>query len=236
MIIGSGLIAQAFAKSYSQQDEVCIFAAGVSNSSCMDVREFGRERKLLLKTLKQTRHVGVFVYFGTCSVADQEARNSPYMLHKLAMEQLVVTHPRHLILRLPQVAGRTPNPHTLLNFLYARISRSEVFNLWKNAKRNIIDIDDVAAIAGQFIVGECARNTTISIANPINYSMIDIVSAMERAVGKRAICYLAERGSEYTIDTSAIYPVLEKANVKFGSDYLDKVMRKYYGKLGTLVP
>ena len=236
MLIGSGLLAQAFANHFSQRDDVCIYAAGVSNSSCIDAQEFERERQLLSATLKQTKLVGVFVYFGTCSVADPEARNTPYVQHKLAMERLVAAHPRHLILRLPQVAGRTPNPHTLLNFLYARISRSEVFNLWRKTKRNIIDIDDVAAIAGQFIADESVRKVTLSIANPISYSMIDIVGAMERAVGKRAIYYLVERGSEYTIDTSAILPVLERAGVEFGSDYLDKVMKKYYGKPGWFAP
>lgn len=232
MLIGSGLLAQAFTIPFSQRDDVCIYAAGVSNSSCTDVQEFARERKLLSETLEKAKHVGVFVYFGTCSVADPEARNTPYVQHKLAMEQLVAAHPRHLILRLPQVAGKTPNPHTLLNYLYASISRSEAFNLWKNAKRNIIDISDVAAITGQFIADDAARNITINIANPNSYSMIDIVGAMERAVGKRAIYYLVERGSEYAIDTNAVLPVLENAGVKFESDYLEKVMRKYYGKSG----
>lgn len=232
MITGSGLLAQAFAYTFSHRDDVCIYAAGVSNSSCIDVREFERERQLLSKTLEQTKHVDVFVYFGTCSVDDPEARNTPYVQHKLAMEQLVVAHPRHLILRLPQVAGNTPNPHTLLNFLYARISRSEAFNLWKNAKRNIIDINDAAAIADQLIGNDSVRNVTVNIANQISYSIINIVGAMERAVGKHAIYYLVERGSEYIIDTSAILSVLESAGVGFGSDYLDKVMRKYYGKVG----
>lgn len=232
MIIGSGLLAQTFSNIFSQRDDVCIYAAGVSNSSCIDVQEFERERHLLSETLKQTKHLDAFIYFGTCSVADPEARNTPYVQHKLAMEQLVTAHPRHLILRLPQVAGKTPNPHTLLNYLYARISRSEAFNLWKNAKRNIIDISDVTAIANQFIADESVRNVTLNIANPISYLMIDIVGAMERAVGKRAIYYLVERGSEYTIDTSAILPLLESASVEFGSDYLDKVVRKYFGKEG----
>lgn len=235
MIIGSGLIAQAFAIPYSQRDDVCIYAAGVSNSSCVDVQEFERERKYLSEILTQTKHVGVFVYFGTCSVDDTEARSTPYVQHKLAMEQIIATHPHYLIFRLPQIAGKTSNPHTLLNFLYARISRSEAFSLWRNAKRNIVDIDDVVAIVSQFIADESMRNVTLSIANPISYSMLDIVNAMERSVGKRAIYYLVERGFEYTIDTSLILPVLKNANVKFTSDYLEKVMRKYYGKLGKLV-
>lgn len=231
MIIGSGLLAHAFSHAFLQREDVCIYAAGVSNSSCTDAHEFARERQRLVDALRQTMHVDAFVYFGTCSVADPEARNTPYVQHKLAMEQVVYTHPRNLILRLPQVAGKTPNPHTLLNFLYARISRSESFSLWSKAKRNIIDVVDAASIAQQLIANNSARNTTLNIANVVNYPMADIVSAMERAVGKRAVYDVVERGSEYLIDTSAILPVLEKAGVKFGKDYLEKVIDKYYGKI-----
>lgn len=236
MLIGSGLLAQAFATPFSQRNDVCIYAAGVSNSRCIDAQEFERERKLLSKTLQHTQYVGAFIYFGTCSVVDPEALSTPYVQHKLAMEQLAASHPHHLVLRLPQVAGKTPNPHTLLNFLYARISRSEAFYLWRNAKRNIIDIVDVIAIAEQLIANESVRNVTLNIANPASYSMIDIVGAMERAVGKRAIYYFLERGSGYTIDINAILPVLKNAGVEFGSDYLQLVMNKYYEKSGAVHP
>ncbi len=231
MLIGSGLLAQAFASTFLRREDVCIYAAGVSNSGCIDVHEFARERQRLADAMQQAKHVDVFVYFGTCSVADSEARNTPYVRHKLAMEQLVSAHPRHLILRLPQVAGKTPNPHTLMNFLYARIARSEAFSLWKNAKRNIIDIDDVTSIAHQLIVDKTARNITLNIANPISYPMTDIVSAMEFVVGKRAIYDVVERCSEYPIDISAILPSMDKAAVKFGDDYLKQVIGKYYGKI-----
>lgn len=152
MLIGSGLLAKTFTNNFSQRDDICIYAAGVSNSNCSDEREFARERQLLNETLQtKASQVDAFVYFGTCSVGDPETQNTPYVQHKLEMEELVATHPRHLVLRLPQIVGRTPNPHTLLNFPYARISRSEAFNLWMRAKRNIIDIADVEAIAAQLI-------------------------------------------------------------------------------------
>lgn len=228
MLIGSGLLAQAFTKQFSQRDDVCIYAAGVSNSSCTDVQEFERERRLLSETMGKAKHAGAFVYFGTCSVADPDVQNTPYVQHKLEMEQLVAEHRHYLIFRLPQLAGKTPNPHTLLNFLYARISRSEAFNLWRKAKRNIIDIDDVVVIAGR-LIDDAVQNTTLNIANPINYSMTDIVGAMERAVGKRAIYYDVNRGSEYTIDVSAILPLVGSIGLQFGSDYLDKVIQKYFG-------
>lgn len=231
LIIGSGLLACAFSRVSLPCANVCIYAAGVSNSNCADVREFARERQRLEDALRQAMHVDAFVYFSTCSVADHEARNTPYVQHKLAMEQMVHTHSQNLILRLPQVAGKTSNPHTLLNFLYARISRSESFNLWSKAKRNIIDVADAASIAQQLIADNSVRNRTFNIANVVNYSMADIVRTIERIVGKRAVYDVVERGSEYLIDISAISPVLEKAGVKFGNGYLEKVIDKYYEKV-----
>ena len=230
MIIGSGLLARAFAASFSQRDDVCIYAAGVSNSSCTDTSEFDRERLRVENALHQAKSADAFVYFGTCSVGDPEALNTPYVQHKLAMEKLVSTHPRHLIFRLPQVAGFTPNPHTLLNYLYAKIARSEAFILWRNAKRNIIDVDDIAAISRQLIADNTSRNITLNIANPSNYSMGDIVKAMEKSVGKQAIYEVVERGAAYLIDTSAMLPVADKAGVIFDKDYLERVIEKYYGK------
>lgn len=232
MIIGSGLLAQAFAPVFSQREDVCIYTAGVSNSSCKDPHEFAREQLRLTDALQHFTHADPFVYFGTCSVADPEVCDTPYVQHKLAMEGLVSSHPHYLILRLPQVAGKTPNPHTLLNHLYAKIARSEAFSLWKNAERNIIDVDDVAAIACQLIADGTMRNITLNIANPVSSPMAAIVDAMEQVVGKRAIYQVVERGSGYAIDTDAILPVLDAAGVKFGSDHLERVIRKYYGKVG----
>lgn len=231
MLIGSGLIAHAFSSEFSHRDDVCIYAAGVSNSNCADAHEFARERQRLKKALSQVGHDVTFVYFGTCSVADPTARETPYVQHKLAMEQLVSEHPRHLILRLPQVAGKTPNPHTLLNYLYARISRSESFSLWRNAKRNIIDVDDIAAIAYHLLADVSLQNVTLNIANSTSYPMIDIVHAMERIVGKQAIYEIVERGSEYPIDIGKILPILNKASIKFDDNYLDRTIGKYYEKI-----
>jgi nucleoside-diphosphate-sugar epimerase len=230
MIIGSGLIAQAFEPDFSHRDDLCIYAAGVSNSNCTDAHEFARERERLTQALAQTAHDTTFVYFGTCSVADPEAQSTPYVQHKLAMEQLVTACPHHLVLRLPQVAGKTPNPHTLLNYLYARISRSEAFPLWRNARRNIIDVADVVTIARELFADTSMRNIIVNIANPASYPMIDIVHAMERAVGKQAIYDIAERGSGYPIDIRMMRPLLDKTAIRFDDRYLDRVLCKYYGK------
>lgn len=228
MIIGSGLLARAFSSRFSQIGNACIYAAGVSNSGCSDRHEFERERQRLTDALQHQIAADVFVYFGTCSISDKDAYNTPYVQHKMAMEQLVFAHPSHLVLRLSQVAGRTPNPHTLLNYLYARISRSEAFSLWRKAKRNIIDVDDIAGITKHLIADDSMRNLVLNVANLNNYPMIDIVNAMEEVTGKSGIYDVLERGSEYKIDTSVLLPVFDKAGISFEEGYLQRVITKYY--------
>ncbi|MBI9084500.1 MAG: NAD-dependent dehydratase [Desulfobacterales bacterium] len=228
MIIGSGLLARSFSCAYALRDDICLYAAGVSNSTCVDHREFLRERKRLEEALQKTAHLDGFVYFGTCSIADPDARKTPYVQHKLEMEKIVSRHPRYLILRLPQVAGKTPNPHTLLNFLYARIARSESFNLWRTAKRNIIDISDASSIAEHLISDISARNTIINIANQVNYSIVEIVRELARITGKKAVYKSVDRGSSYLIDISDISNIIDNAGFNFGKDYLTNVLEKYY--------
>jgi nucleoside-diphosphate-sugar epimerase len=229
MIVGSGLLARAFGPAYAGRSDICVYAAGVSNSSCDDAHEFLRERQRVGDALSEYRHVDAFVYFGTCSAYDSEISNTRYVQHKLAMEDMVRAHSRHTVLRLPQIAGKTPNPHTLLNYLYARITRSEAFNVWGRAKRNIIDVDDVVPVAQQLIADDAVRNVTVNIANSVNYSMAEIVDAMARVVGKRAIFEVMDRGSDYFIETGAMQSALAKSGVKFGENYLSKVIAKYYG-------
>jgi len=234
MIIGSGLLATAFRPFYRNRPDVCVYAAGVSNSGCTNPDEYAREKDRLDASLALAKDKNVFVYFSTCSIADDEIRSTPYVLHKLAMEERVRTHPQHLIVRLPQVAGRTPNPHTLLNYLYARISRSESFCLWHNARRNILDVEDVARITDQLIANPAIRAITLNVANEKSYSMMEIVSAMEKAVGKHAIYERSDaRGKSdpyLSIDISPILGVLDAARVHFGDNYLQEVIDKYYGQ------
>ena len=229
MIVGSGLLATSFSPAYAGSAEVMIYAAGVSNSSCTDPREFERERVRVTASLEASRDCNTFVYFSTCSILDPELADKPYVSHKDAMEQLVKDHAGYLILRLPQLAGRSANPHTLLNYLYARISRSERFSIWGNAARNIIDVDDVVKIARYLIDETKLRCDTVNIANIHNYPIKDIVSMMERVCGKNAIYDAIERGASFPIDVQRIEPLLPEAHVEFCSSYLWHVLRKYYG-------
>lgn len=183
--------------------------------------------------LAEAGGVDAFVYFGTCSVDDPEMYNLPYVTHKLEMEKFVATHPQNLIVRLPQVAGRTPNPHTLFNFLYFRIARSERFTLWAKAKRNIIDVADVAIIVRQLLTDSSMRNIVVNVASSSVYSMFEIVEAMEKVVGKPAIFDILDKGSEYRINIDTIKPFLKITGISFAGDYLERVIGYYYKDIYT---
>lgn len=230
MIIGSGLLAKAFEDRFAAHVGVCIFASGVANSQCADPAEFERERRLLQDTLVRLSPDVLFVYFGTCSVADPAAAGSPYVSHKLAMESLIADRPRYLICRLPQVAGRTRNPYTLLNYLAAYISEGRRFALWTRATRNIIDVHDVAALVDEMIQSGVINNRVVNVASPTNHAMAEIVAPMERVLQRKAIFDRVERGSSYDIDVHEIVPLCDAAGVDFQNNYLERVIGKYYGR------
>lgn len=237
MIVGSGLIARAFMLGGGHAfDDTCFYAAGVSNSGCRDEREYLRERVRLEQAISECSAGDRIVYFSSCSIADPAMRDSAYVQHKLRMEDIVRARARHLILRLPQVAGRTPNPHTLLNYLHARIARSERFHVWGGAMRNIVDVEDVVRIALDLIATEGANAETINVANPRSSGMLDIVQAMERVLETRAVFDILDRSSGAAIDTGRIAASIRRCGIAFGSAYLDRVVEKYYGRyeLGTV--
>jgi len=229
MITGSGLLARGFAPLFAKRDGVHIYAAGVSNSSCVDSSEFERERVRLAGALDSAVNVEAFLYFSTCSIYDPCVYHTPYVKHKIDMENIVSTCPNHIIIRLPQLAGRTSNPHTLLNYIFARISRSESFHIWRRAKRNIIDIDDVVTIVNTLVSDPLRRNITINVANSLNYPIMEIVKMMELVVKKNAVYTEEDRGGEYAIDVQQISPLLRQAGVNFNDGYLERVLGKYYG-------
>ena len=228
-IVGSGLLAKAFTAHLPHLSDITIYAAGVSNSSCKDAPEFDRDTQRLHHTIQQTTPSTLFVYFSTCSVMDPWSQTCAYPIHKKKLEDLVRTLDRSLIVRLPQVAGNTPNPHTILNYLFSHIVRSERFDLWRNTTRNIIDVDDVARIVVDFVRNEYAGQETINVANPENSTMFEIVSALEIATRRRAIYNCIDRGGDYRIDISRIIDSAKRCGVGFGNEYLLRTVIKYYG-------
>ncbi|WP_434027217.1 NAD-dependent epimerase/dehydratase family protein [[Pseudomonas] boreopolis] len=224
MIIGSGLIARAFAPRFGNERDVLLFASGVSNSQERDPAAFMRERQLLQEAISQRRPR--LVYFGSCNVANS-AQTSPYFEHKRQMEQLVMGSSGGLVLRLPQVVGRTANPHTLTNFLRDRILAGERFTVWRNAQRNLIDIDDVVAIATELINSPTSQ--AIPIASPHTLTMPEIIALFEQVLGKKALFDLEDRGDAMQIDAREALSIAHRLELDLGPDYPRSLIEKYYG-------
>jgi len=227
VIVGNGLIAGAFKREFASDPAATLFASGVSNSAERRAAEFAREEALLRATLR--RDPAPIVYFSTCSVLDVERAVTPYVRHKLQMEALARTASSHVILRLPQVVGRTDNPHTLTNFLRSQIVSGVRFEVWENAWRNLIDVDDAAAIATRMIRDRRYWNRTVNIASPHTMPVPELVAAYERVLGVVANCQRVDRGERYAIDVGQAMEVADSLGIRSQPDYIERVIRKYYG-------
>ncbi|MBT2745048.1 MULTISPECIES: NAD-dependent epimerase/dehydratase family protein [unclassified Lysobacter] len=226
MIVGNGLIAKAFQARSENDRATTIFASGVSNSSETSEQSFARERQLLLETLRAAQ--GKFVYFSTCSLTDADRKTTPYVVHKTEMEALVLAYGDALVLRLPQVVGYTPNPHTLTNFLASRIASGERFTLWTKAIRSLIDVDDIASIATAMIDSGFTGRVT-DIAAPGALTMMELVETMERLLARKGNYDLVERGGGNVPDAALTMQFAQKLGIDLLDRYPERVLRKYYG-------
>jgi nucleoside-diphosphate-sugar epimerase len=225
MIIGNGLLANTFRPFYEHDPDVLVFASGVSNSRETRLEAFAREKSLLQDACQLGKEL---VYFSTCSVHDPELAHSPYVRHKLEMEAIVTALPHFSVLRLPQVVGHTPNPHTLTNFLHQKIKSGEKFHIWRNARRNLIDVDDVANIARWLIAHHDADDIITNIAAPFSLTIPELVGIFEQVLDLRANCDIVDAGGSYAIDTQLALATAPLAGVDFNSFYVRDLIRKYY--------
>lgn len=221
------MIASAFAPRFAAVADVLIYAAGVADSSCSAGAEYDRER-LRLEAAMASAPEALVVYFGTCSAGDPALAASPYVVHKQAMEACVRAHPRHLVVRLPQVAGPRPNPRTYVAYLHACIRDGERFALWANAWRNVIGVDDVVAITGAMLAAGVGGET-VDVAAPESHRVADAVAILERVTGRRARCDVVAAGSGVAIDVSRSLPFATAAGVRFDAGYLERTLRRYFG-------
>ena len=227
MITGQGMVASAF-RAFADDDRIHVFASGVSRSIERDQAPFRREIELITAQ----RYVpGRFIYFSSCSVFDPSLKESPYIHHKLAVEDLIRQLYRdHLILRLPNLVGRTKNPNTLTNFLHDRIARDEFFELHTHACRYLLDVDDAVADLSPILLLPELGGATLDVCARIPIALSDLVHAMEQVLGKKARVIPLSKGSCYTIDNEHFMsklPVARRAAYAHADTMA--LLKKYYG-------
>jgi nucleoside-diphosphate-sugar epimerase len=224
-IIGSGLIASSF----SDQDfgrSVILFASGVSNSRETRSSQFDRESKLLQDWLSKSEKL---IYFSTCSVEDDNLKSSPYVLHKIQMEKLVLLRPTGIVIRLPQVVGRCDNKYTLTNFLASKIFNNECYDLYYGVLRNLIDITDVVALT-RFLLESSDEGNLVSFAMPQYYEVSEIVFILENLLN-RVSRHNSKIGLPFKYHKSSfVQSALDNSIISCNDDYLESTLKKYYGE------
>ncbi len=227
MVVGNGMIANRF-MSYKDDDDVIIFASGVSNSKDTVEENFIREFQLLHKTVSDYTDK-TLVYFSTCSLEDNDLALAPYVIHKKTVEEFIKRNvAKFYLFRISNLAGTSNNPYTLLNYFIFNILKNLPLTVWKNAYRNIIGIDDMFSIANHLLQKKENINAIINIANPVNYSVPYIVKTIEHHLNKKATVNELDRGDDYKIDVSLIEPLFNKLNIQFNENYLAALLKKYY--------
>lgn len=226
MIVGNGMMAQAFA-AFAGDPGVVVFASGVSNSLETDPAAFRREKELLART-RAEHPQALLLYFGTCSVHDPDRRATPYVRHKLEMEAFLASAPGPwLVLRLPLAIGAGHRGGTLARFLHERITRGEPFEVWSRSTRYPLDVDDALRIATRLIRDRSAWNRIVEVAlRP--FPVLDFVRVIEALTGKRARYTLLEKGEHYPLHCPEVERLAGELSLDRSEAYLERVLRKYF--------
>ena len=221
MIIGNGLIANSL-KNIDSEDLV-FFASGVSNSLENKSSEFERDFSLLKATLENNR-TAKFIYFSTLSINDQSKQDSLYVLHKKEIENYIKNYAEnYLILRIGNIVGKGGNPNTLFNFLNTQITNDRQFVVHSNARRLLIDIDDIS----NFLKSNCAdiKNEIINCAYPYYYNLKEIIEVIQIKTDKKAIYEETNEGDFYKVpfdkNISDFFSGIDS------DEYLELLVKKY---------
>lgn len=221
MIIGNGQLAKAFINCDLVHNDLCVFASGVSNSNCSDPNEFEREKKLLENTLAEHPDKKL-IYFSSCALSASQYPKNAYYQHKQCMEDIIQGQSQdYLIFRIPQLFGELKHHNTLINFLYEAILEGREFNVFSEAYRYVIEINDVVTLVRAYIKHGYTKKI-LNLANPYRYRVEEIVKIFESLLNKKACYQLIEKNDEYELDLIDLKMFLTKheIDVCFGELYL----------------
>lgn len=172
MIIGNGNIAKAIINSDLLDQDLCIIAAGVSNSTERNNKEFDREERMILHTLKDNHHLKV-IYFDTF----YNQKESPYVRHKHNMKRLIREHADDfLFIGIPILCGTTNNKTQLIPYLTNSLINNKPVTINFKATRNIVPVSSIIECT-RIAVDSNFKN--VAILSKQSYSMREITKELE---------------------------------------------------------
>ncbi len=222
-IVGNGLIGRCF-RNIDFSKNCLILASGVSNSKEVRESEFSREIELVTHEIESNPEATV-VYFSTCSVC--QGSDSAYIRHKLYMEFLVSSRASFFhIFRLPQVVGIVDNM-TIVSYFVTSILRGKYLHIQKKAKRNLLDVADVARFTEKLVNDKIGINTVQNLASSKNITILEIVYEISSILMRDFEFESSDLGCEYYIDIELLKSTFGQDDFVFTNDYWRQILRKY---------
>ena len=203
-----------------------VFAAGVSNSGETDDLKYAREQNDLRSFIEHNRDNRI-IYFSSYVARDGR---SLYAQHKRQMEALIAeTANDFIVLRLPQVVGKTSNK-TLISYLVNALKTKEQIAIHKDAYRSLVDVTDVGRILASF-VGRNVTREVIAVGPLKPLWIVDIVKNIESILQAKINFSLISGGERQSGDLSRALELLEPCDPLFRESYQYSVLEKYVPKL-----
>ena len=230
-IQGSGFLAKAFKKKlpFFKKNKIILYVAGISNSLENKNKEFKREFKRIEEFIKSNNKK--IVYISTCSIFDK-SRNHAYVKNKIKIEKLIkLKVKKYIIIRLPELVGQNKNPNTLVNFFYNKIIKKKKFNLWINAKRNLLDIEDVVKMTIYYVNIYKNKNKVINLLNTKFYYASEVLENLEKITRKKAVFNKKKiKSYKFKIKNELKSKAIRDLGLRFNKSYLNHILKKYYNK------
>ena len=144
---------------------------------------------------------------------------------------LIINNKLGLVYRLPNVVGFGGNDKTMFNFLCSSIRNEKEIIVRKNAKRSLIDVDDVVKLVKYLVtLSMSKKELSYDIARvvlPVQYSVIEIINTIENHYGKKAITSEGEDDFLDVSKSSIVENCIKNKVIKFDNSYLFKLVQKY---------
>jgi len=230
-IFGNGFIAKSLVNlnPYLKKKKLVIYCSEISKSLKKSKYKLKKEVKVLKKFYKKFKNKYI-IYISSSSVLDSSRNKSEYLKNKIKIEELIKNKfQKYQIIRLPEIIGNSRNPNTLTNFFYNNIIKKKKFIIFKNSKRNFIDIEDVFKIIKIIVLKINTNKKIITLCNKYNNSPKEIVQLLETIVNKKAnYKEINVKKQNWRLNYSSISKYVKETDIKFNKYYLKKILFKYY--------
>lgn len=233
MIIGRGLLGQALR--IIDEEKYLFYVNGVSNSVVEELSETNAEFEEIIQLSKEFPDIH-FVYISTVQVNSSLNHNRAYVRHKILAEALVAKlFKKCLIIRTTNLVGNNIwNTHTLFNYLANALQYDKEIIINRNLLRNFLDVEHFTSLLDAYLkIDNNSFVNMIEIANPVSYSMQQVIEEFEFFFKKKFRLfndYELSNYAQFEINSILSQNLFRQCDISL-NNYIHSLLKKYYCQL-----